>query len=244
MQELHRQTGGSALADPVDERQDRLRVIIADDDPLARRAVRDALQDAGITVIADATTGREAIELSVYYKPDVVVMDILMPDTDGIAATRAILARKPGITIVMLSSSEDDELGLLCLRAGAAGFLSKSVGVQALPRALRSARAGEAAISRRLTMRVIESMRRVREDGTGIRPVRSRLTCREWEVLDLLCQGKSTEDIAETLVLSSETVRSHVKHLLRKLGVRSRREAVEEAQRMRAEMIVPEREVA
>ena len=93
-------------------------------------------------------------------------------------------------------------------------------------------------------MRVIESMRRVREDGTGIRPVRSRLTCREWEVLDLLCQGKSTEDIAETLVLSSETVRSHVKHLLRKLGVRSRREAVEEAQRMRAEMIVPEREVA
>src|SRR5919204_5155373 len=148
MQELHRQTGGSALADPVDDRQDRLRVIIADDDPLARRAVRDALQDAGITVIADATTGREAIELSVYYKPDVVVMDILMPDTDGIAATRAILARKPGITIVMLSSSEDDELGLLCLRAGAAGFLRKSGGGRALPRAPRSARAGGGGVSR------------------------------------------------------------------------------------------------
>ena len=93
------------------------------------------------------------------------------------------------------------------LRAGASGFLAKSVGVDALPRALRGAKAGEAVVSRRMAMRVIEGLRKVREDGSGMRPVRSRLTSREWEVLDLLCDGRSTEDVADTLVLSAETVR-------------------------------------
>jgi len=129
------------------------------------------------------------------------------------------------------------------LRAGASGFLAKSVGVDALPRALRGAKAGEAVVSRRMAMRVIEGLRKVREDGSGMRPVRSRLTSREWEVLDLLCDGRSTEDVADTLVLSAETVRSHVKNVLRKLGVSSRREAVEAARRMRAEMIVPAEQV-
>lgn len=213
---------------------DPLRVIIADDDPLARRVVRDVLQAAGIIVIAEASTGREAIELSVHYKPDIALMDVVMPDIDGLAATRSITAREPAVKVVVLSSSDDDEIGLVALRSGASGYLSKRVGLEALPRALRGAKSGEAVISRHLTMQLVDAMRRVRPDGTGMRPVRSRLTSREWEVLDLLCQSQSTEDIAETLVLSSETVRSHVKNVLRKLGVRSRQEAVEEARRMRA----------
>jgi DNA-binding NarL/FixJ family response regulator len=215
-----------------------LRVIVADDDPLTRRVVRDALEAGGIVVIAEASTGREAVELSLYYKPDVVLMDLVMPDGDGIEATRRILAREPGVDVVILTSCDDDDVGIVGLRAGACGFLNKRAGVEALPRALRGAVAGEAVVSRRLTMRLIDSMRRARPDGAGIRPVRSPLTPREWEVLDLLCAGQSTDDIADTLVLSSETVRSHIKNLLRKLGVSSRQAAVTEARRMRAELTV------
>jgi two-component system, NarL family, response regulator LiaR len=214
-----------------------LRVIVADDDPLARRVVRDALEAGGIVVIAEAVSGREAIELTLHHKPDIVLMDLVMPDGDGIHATRRILASQPDVDIVMLSSCDDDGAALICLRAGATGFLNKRAGVDALPRALRGAAAGEAVISRRLAMRLIESLRRSRPDGAGLRPISSRLTPREWEVLDLLCAGRSTDEIADSLVVSSETVRSHVKNILRKLGVSSRREAVEEARRLRAGLV-------
>jgi NarL family two-component system response regulator LiaR len=218
--------------------EEPLRVIVADDDALARRTVRDVLQDAGIVVIAEATGGREAVELATYYKPDLVVMDLVMPGVDGIEATRQILASSPETKVVALTSSDDDEVGLLVLRAGASGFLSKTVGMDALPRALRCARDGEAVVSRRLTMRLIDLARRVREDGVGIRPIRSSLTTREWEVLDLLCQERGTDEIADALVLSAETVRSHVKSILRKLSVRSRRDAVRVAHELRAGLIV------
>ena len=217
---------------------DQLRVVVVDDDPLARRMLRDVLQDAGITVIAEAGGGREAIELSLYYKPDVVVMDLVMPGMDGVAATRQIVEKAPDVKVVMLTSSDSEEVGLMTLRAGASGFLCKSVGVEALPRALRCARDGEAVVSRSLTMRLIEGMRRVREDGAGMRPIRSPLTPREWEVLDLLCQERSTDDIADTLVLSVETVRSHIKSVLRKLGVRSRQEAVKAASGLRSGLVL------
>jgi two-component system, NarL family, response regulator LiaR len=216
---------------------DPLRVIVVDDDPLARRMLRDVLQEAGIVVIAEAGGGREAIELSNYYKPDVVVMDLVMPGIDGIAATRQIVSQTPDVRVVMLTSSDSEDVGLLTLRAGASGFLCKSVGVDALPRALRCARDGEAVVSRQLTMRLIEGMRRVREDGAGMRPIRSPLTPREWEVLDLLCQERSTDDIADTLVLSVETVRSHIKSVLRKLGVRSRQEAIKAASHLRSGLV-------
>jgi DNA-binding NarL/FixJ family response regulator len=222
----------------ADRARTPLRVIVADDDPLARRVVRDALEAGGIVVIAEAASGREAVELSLYYKPDVVLMDLVMPDGDGIQATRRILARQPDLEVVILTSSDDDDVGLVGLRAGASGFLNKRAGVESLPRALRGAAAGEAVVSRRLTMRLVDSMRRTRPDGVGIRPVRSPLTPREWEVLDLLCTGQSTDDIADALVLSSETVRSHIKNLLRKLGVSSRQAAVEEARRMRGDLAI------
>jgi DNA-binding NarL/FixJ family response regulator len=210
-----------------------LRTIVVDDDPLARRVVRDALQAAGIVVIAEASGGREAVELAAHYRPDVVLMDVAMPGMDGIEAVRRLADAAPDVRVVMLTASDDDEVGLLSLRVGAAGFLSKELDVAELPRALHAARSGEAAVSPQLTMRLIEKLRATREDGLGMRPVRSVLTSREWEVLDLLCQGASTEGIAEALVLSTETVRSHVKNLLRKLGVSSRGEAVALARRLR-----------
>jgi len=214
-----------------------LRAVIADDDPFARRVIKDVLQRAGVIVIAEARNGRQAVELALYYRPDVVLMDVVMPELDGIIATRQILKELPDQLVIVLTGAGDDEdeLGLQALRAGASGFLSKDVDIEALPRALEGVRTGEAAISRKMTKRLIERLRRSQGGHAGLRPVKSPLTAREWEVIDLLQAGSSTDDIAEALVLSTETVRSHVKNILRKLGVRSREEAVAAAERMRSE---------
>lgn len=211
----------------------RLRVLIVDDDPLARRVVRDALQDAGFVVPAEASDGREAVELALHYRPDIVLMDVVMGAIDGIAATRKILATAPEIHIVMLSISDDDELGVLALRAGASGYLTKDMDLSSLARTLHGVADGEAAISRAFTAKLIDRLRRLPEAGVGLRPVKSELTSREWEVLDLLCEGASTDGIGEELVLSPETVRSHIRNILRKLGVRSRGEAIERARGLR-----------
>jgi len=122
---------------------------------------------------------------------------------------------------------------VLALRSGAAGYLVKDIDIAALPRALHGVCHGEAAISRHLTMRLIERHRLTRTDRSGLRPVQSVLSGREWEVLDHLCDGASTDEIAEALVLSTETVRSHIKNILRKLRVSSRTEAVAAARQLR-----------
>ena len=212
---------------------DRLRAIIADDDPLARTMIKDALRRAGIVVVAEAHNGREAFELCLHYRPDVVLMDVVMPELDGISATRRIVAALPEQTIVILTSADEYEYGLVGLRAGASGFMTKEVDIEALPEALKAAFDGEAVMSRRLGMTLVEQLRRMPGTTTGMRPVKSPLTPREWEVIDLLYEGSSTDEIAESLVLSPETVRSHIKHILRKLDARSREEAVERAQAMR-----------
>ena len=124
------------------------RVITADDDPFARRVIKGALQDAGMTVVAEAKNGREAVELVLHHRPDVVVMDVVMPELDGILATRQILKARPGQLVVALTSGDERELGLLALQAGAVGFLSKNAGIDALARALEGVRRGEAAVSR------------------------------------------------------------------------------------------------
>jgi DNA-binding NarL/FixJ family response regulator len=217
----------------IPEQSPRLRVIIADDDPLVRRLVREALQESGVVVVADASDGREAVELVRHYKPDFVVMDAVMPAMDGIEATRRISALAPGTRVVLLTGSEDDDLGIVGLRAGAVGYLTKDLPVESIAEALRGVQAGEAAISPGLSMRLIQHLQSGPEPGIGVRAVRSPLTPREWEVLDLLCVRLGTEEIADELVLSLETVRSHIKNILRKLGVRSREEAVALASRLR-----------
>jgi NarL family two-component system response regulator LiaR len=200
-----------------------LRAIIADDDPFARKMIKDALQRAGVIVIAEAHNGRQAVDLTRHYRPDVVLMDVVMPELDGIAATRRIVKQDPQQIVVILTTADDDEIGMLGLRAGASGFLAKDVDVDALPQTLLGVFNGEAAISRRLSMRLVEHLRRAPDGPGGLRPVKSPLTPREWEVVDLLAQSKTTDQIAELLVLSSETVRSHVKNILRKLNARAAR---------------------
>jgi two-component system, NarL family, response regulator LiaR len=216
---------------------ERLRAVIADDDPFARRVIKEVLEEAGILVIAVARNGREAVDLTLYHLPDVVVMDVVMPHLDGILATRQIRKELPNQLVIVLTGAgeEDHELGLQALRSGASGYLSKELELDALPRAVKAVRHGEAAISRRMTKSLIDRLRDAPSGSAGMRPVRSPLTPREWEVIDLLKEEKSTDGIADELVLSTETVRSHVKNILRKLDVRSREEAVLAADRMRSE---------
>jgi DNA-binding NarL/FixJ family response regulator len=210
-----------------------LRVIIADDDAFARRVIKGALQAVGVTVVAQATDGDEAVQLSLHYRPDVVVMDAVMPGLDGILATRRILRANPDQLVVVLTGGGDDELGLLALRAGAVGFLSKDADVDALPRALEGVCRGEAAVSREMTRRLVERFRAAPHGSSGLRPIKSPLIAREWEVIDLLKPGHSPDEVAEALVLSPETVRAHVKNIMRKLEVHSRADAVAAAERLR-----------
>ena len=134
--------------------QEQPRAVIADDDPFARRVIKDVLQRSGVIVIAEARDGRQAVELTLHYRPDVVVMDVVMPELDGIMATRQIRRELPEQLVIMLTGagSDDHELGLQALRAGASGFLSKDLEIEALPRALAGLREGQAAISRSMTL--------------------------------------------------------------------------------------------
>jgi DNA-binding NarL/FixJ family response regulator len=210
-----------------------LRVIVADDDAFARRLIRGVLEHAGMVVIAEAKDGREAVELALQHRPDVTVMDAIMPGLDGVLATRGIIKALPHQLVVMLTSAGEDELGLLALQAGAVGFLSKDFDIEGLPRALEGARSGEAAISREMTRRLIERFRNAPQGRSGLRPVKGPLTRREWEVIDLLAPGHSPDHVADALVLSRETVRSHIKNIMRKLDVHSRADAVTAAERLR-----------
>jgi two-component system, NarL family, response regulator LiaR len=220
----------------MDERDmdvEQIRVILADDDPLARRVVRGVLQDAGITVVAEAGTGAQAVELTLFYSPHVVLMDVVMPELDGISAMRKILRARPDQAVILLTSADDD-IGLVGLQAGAMGYLNKDLNIDALPRAVVGAVQGEAAITRSMGTRLLEQLRRRPGGATvGMRPVRSDLTSREWEVLDLLCERKTTDEMARELFLSPETVRSHVKSIYRKLGVNSRSEAIARSEELR-----------
>jgi two-component system, NarL family, response regulator LiaR len=213
---------------------DTIHVVIADSDPLARRVIREALQDrTGFVIPGEASSGREAVELALHYRPEVVLMEASLPSIDGLEATRRIRAEAPEVRVLIFSRDDREEVQLEALQAGASGFISKNVAVETVSRVVERVVVGEAAISRKVTMRLIERLRLLPEGGTGMRPVRSPLTEREWEVLDLLCERKTTREIAEALVLSEETIYSHSKNLLRKLQVHSRQEAIAVAHQLR-----------
>jgi DNA-binding NarL/FixJ family response regulator len=216
---------------PSDEH--RCRAVVADGDPVARHAISEALRGAGMVVVAQAFDGAEAVDLVRYHEPDVVVMDVTLAGLDGIAATRHIREARPDQVVILLTNAANESLGVLGLRVGAAGYLRKDLDLGALARAVVGALRGEAAIPRAMGMRLIEQMRGATMAGQRLRPVRSPLTGRQWEVLDLLCEGRTTDEIAAELVVSSETVRSHLKDIFRRLGVRSREEAVAMACRLR-----------
>ncbi len=212
----------------------RARAIIVGDDAV-RPTVGRALRDVGLTVIAAEADGRQAVELALHYKPDLVILDASMHGIDGLTALKRIRSELSHTRVIILWPSADPELGVLALRRGAAGFLVRDESTIAkLGRTLLRVLDGEIVCSRNLVASIVHELRRLPDDGIGIRPVRSVLTPREWEVLDYICLGWSTAQIAEALVVSTDTVRSHIKNLMRKLGARSRQEAIALAARERS----------
>jgi DNA-binding NarL/FixJ family response regulator len=211
-----------------------VRVVLVDRDALARRAMREELTASGEFVIAaEAADEEDAIELVRRERPDLVLIDIGFPRLEGIPIAKELRRQLPSTRMVFCSITDDEDTAVKALRAGAVGIVRKDLEVGPLSRALRGALAGEAVITRQLGMRLIEELYRQSEPGPRLRPAGGELTAREWQVLDLLIDGAGTADIAEHLGLAVETVRSHIKHVLRKLGVRTRSEAVEIARRLR-----------
>jgi DNA-binding NarL/FixJ family response regulator len=204
------------------------RVLIVDDHPLTREALGGLLTSNGFDVVGQATDGAEAIERAGALHPDVVVLDMTMPGMDGLTALPRIREAAPESAVVVLTAAEDDTNLLTAIRLGAAGYLLKNEPPERIVDFLRGVAHGEAALSGAVARRLMEQLR----DGDGNRgdvvpaSFAERLSARELEVLLLLDQHLSTEEIAARLFISEHTVRSHVKNLLAKLGVSSRHEAL------------------
>lgn len=215
-------------------RDDRLRVLIADADGLARGAMRFALRNSDRTMVVHAVgNGREALELAGYYRPHVAIVDAILPPKGGIEIVRALRLAVPDMRVVTVSSVNDERTAIAALRAGAVGHLGKDIDPAGLAESVARAAEGEVIISQWLMPALLEALRDVPDSGW--RPLRSRLTTREWEIVELLGEGATTQRIAERLVLSPMTVYSHTKSILRKLGVNSRRDAVKAAELLRRE---------
>lgn len=202
-------------------------IVIADDHPSHRAGVRAALDGHGFEIAAEVGTAPAAVEAALEHRPDVVLLDIRMPG-NGIAAAAEISSQLPNTAVVMLTVSQNDDDLFAALRAGAVGYLLKDTDPERLPMALTGVLQGEGALPRTLVARVVEEFRgrgKRRLTLSGERKV--ELTPREWEVLEGLRDGRSTEEIAEQLYVSQVTVRTHVSAILKKLKVPDRAKAIE-----------------
>jgi DNA-binding NarL/FixJ family response regulator len=200
-----------------------LRVLLVDDDVLMRAGLRAILStDAGLEVVGEAPDGAAAAGRTLALRPDVVLMDVRMPVLDGIEATRRVLAAAPDAKVVVLTTFEQDDYIFGALEAGASGFLLKRTRPEELIAAVHAVAAGDCLLSPSVTRRVTEHMARPpRPDGRL-----DELTPREREVLALVARGLSNAEIAAEFVVGESTVKTHVKHILRKLGARDRVQAV------------------
>ena len=202
------------------------RVLIADDDDLMRVGLAAVLaSDPTIEVIGEARNGREAVERSRQLNPDVVLMDVRMPDLDGIAATRELAATRPELRILILTTFEQDDYIFGALRAGASGFLLKRTRPEELIAAVHAVAAGDSLLSPSVTRRVINAVTHPATEPAANAWRLEALTPREREVLQLIAQGLSNSEIASSLVVEESTVKTHVKRILMKLDVRDRVQA-------------------
>jgi DNA-binding NarL/FixJ family response regulator len=201
----------------------RLRVLIADDQPLMRSGFRAVLEASGIDVAGEAGDGLAAVAMARRLDPDVVLMDIRMPELDGIEATR----RLPNHRVLIITTFGLDDYIVEALRAGASGFVLKDVPAAELVRAVRVVGAGDALLSPAVTRRLLDRVARRLPTPIALQPDSlEELTGREREVLELLARGLSNAEIAETLVVGQATVKTHVSKVLMKLGLRDRAQAV------------------
>lgn len=204
-----------------------VRVLLVDDDELMRAGLRAVLSvDQAIQVVGEASSGRAALSAVRSYGPDLVLMDVRMPDLDGIAATREVLAASPEVRVVILTTFEQDEYIFGALSAGASGFLLKRTRPEELLAAIHAVAAGDSLLSPSVTRIVIERMARLPDPRHGPREQLEELTPRERDVLGLVARGLTNGEIAGTLMIEESTVKTHVKRILMKLGLRDRIHAV------------------
>jgi two-component system, NarL family, response regulator LiaR len=208
--------GASPPADPP------VRALVVDDHQLFRRGLRDLLEDQGIAVVGEAADGAEAVRLALHARPDVVVMDLNMPVMGGIEATRQLVARAPEAKVLVVTIDEDDDAVLEAISAGAVGFLLKDASIAEIAEAVRAAAAGQSHLSSKAAGALVGHLRETRQAAVA---GEAALSERELEVLRLMADGRDNAEIAEALVISAGTVKSHVSSVLTKLGVESRIQA-------------------
>ncbi len=202
-----------------------IRVLIADDHSVVREGLRRFLgRDPELAVVGEASDGAEAVELARRLRPDVVLMDLLMPVMDGIAATSAIRKELPEIEVVALTSVLESAAVIGAVKAGAIGYLLKDIRAAELRRAIKAAAAGQVQLTPQASAYLLREVRTPE--------AKEALTEREREVLLLLAQGYSNQEIGRDLQIAEDTVKTHVKHILAKLGVQSRTQAVLGAMRL------------
>lgn len=207
--------------------QDDIKVVIADDHPIVRNGLRDLLSSVdGIRVVAEATTGRQAVQQALRHRPDVLLMDLQMPDLNGIAATREVVGTAPNVAVLVLTMFEDDESVLSAMRAGARGYLLKGGPQEDIIQAVRGVATGGAFFGQNIAGRVIDLL-------AAPPPAQAfpDLTPRELDVLSLIATGLGNASIARRLQLAPKTVSNHISNIFTKLQVNDRSEAIARARK-------------
>lgn len=227
--------GVSAGHDGAGAAEPRVRVLLADDQRLVRESLATLLGLlGGIELVASASDGEEAVALALTHRPDVVLMDLRMPRMDGIAAIGRLREQLPCARVIALTTFADDESVLGALRAGARGYLTKDAGADDIRQAILSVAAGEATLDPAVQHHVVDALASTQAGAaaTAERDLPDGLTPREAEVLELVAEGLTNDEIAQRLVVSPTTVKSHINHLFAKAGVRDRAQAVAYAYRV------------
>ena len=207
-----------------------IRLMLVDDHKMLRQSLRRSLEDEGFYVVGEAGDGDEAVRLVPAAKPDVILMDVSMPDMDGVEATRRILQSDPSKRIVMLTMHADKDLIDAAIKAGAVGYLTKDCSTDEVADAVRMAANGETALSPALAKTMLTEVRKI--DEKAAREEDRLVTKREEEVLQLIADGCSTPEVAEKLYISQKTVKNHLASIYEKLNARDRTQAVLLAVRM------------
>jgi NarL family two-component system response regulator LiaR len=204
----------------------KAKIVLADDHPLLRKALRDLLEkESDFEIIGEAGDGEEAVRLADQTSPDVIIMDISMPNLDGLEATRQIKARCPNVAVLVLTIHTDDECILDILQAGAAGYLVKSAFGDEIVQAIRAVVTGEMVLSPSIGQRLLKQAARYPTKPVLLE-AGEKLSARELEILKLTARGMSNKDIAQTLAIKLRTVKGHLTDIFSKLRVASRTEAV------------------
>lgn len=202
-----------------------IRALVVDDHDLFRRGLRELLEEQGIRVIGEAATGSDAVALAARARPDVVVMDLNLPQASGIEATRELLATNPQARVLVLTVASDERTVLDALIAGACGYMLKDATIEEIAAGVRAAASGESFVSPRVAHHVHGRQRGHAGTGSGRTPDDTRLSGRELEILRLIADGFDNDQIAETLFLSPRTVKNHVSSILAKLEMDNRVQA-------------------